>query len=311
MNPEIQPVRPSPAPQRKSGAASTAQRRGPEDLPPSARGVGVSDTDALSDSAAPANPGKRVGGWAKLLIALGAAAALGFLTFKGPAAEESASANWPHVAQATESGQALAWLGAGGGVTVGGNVLVGDADLDSETTAAIRSALMANDTARADQLFAEAQRLQPVPDHLRLTSPAPQGSAADDKVANDAQVSTDPTIDSDGPTIEPPQATLTEGMRSEILSGDARFYHIHLYDSCWNDGDVVEVLLNGQPTFLAPITNSGCTLSVPVTTGTTVISIRGVYDGGGGITVACRTSQGEGFVRVMAPGEIQPLGIVQ
>ena len=155
----------------------------------------------------------------------------------------------------------------------------------------------------ADQLFAKAQQI-------------PAGDPADSGVIStgtslDTQTTPSVSDAEVAPVTQAPKATLTTGMRSEIARGDSRFYHVHLNDSCWNDGDIVEILLNGQPMFLVPINNAGVTLSIPVSTGTaTVISIRGVYDGGGGITVACRTSQGEGFVRVMAPGEIQPLGVV-
>jgi len=55
-----------------------------------------------------------------------------------------------------------------------------------------------------------------------------------------------------------------------------------------------------------PITNSGIILTLPLANrGTTQVSIRGIHDGGGGITVACETSQGTGFVRVLQVGESQ------
>ena len=39
-------------------------------------------------------------------------------------------------------------------------------------------------------------------------------------------------------------------------------------------------------------------------------AIRGTVDGGGGITLGCWTSQGQGFLRVLGPGEVQPLNVV-
>ena len=107
-----------------------------------------------------------------------------------------------------------------------------------------------------------------------------------------------------------PQISLTSGMRSELLSGDARFYHLFLYDCCIVDGDVVEVLINGEPFATVPITNRGATLSVPAGQGTQ-ISLRGIRDGVGGITVACRTSQGDFFMSAMAVGEEQIISLVR
>ncbi len=190
-------------------------------------------------------------------------------------------------------------------------VYFGAEDLDSQTTDAIRQALVAGDDSTADVLFAQAQSSQVKASSVGL-SPRANGAVGNDPIANDQPasapiVSTDPSASLVAAKVAP---TLTPGLRAEILRGDTSFYHIHLSDSCYDDGDVVEILINGQPFFIVPITNAGATLSVPITSGTaTVISVRGVYDGGGGITVACRSSQGEGFVRVMTVGEIQPLGV--
>ena len=100
-------------------------------------------------------------------------------------------------------------------------------------------------------------------------------------------------------------------MQQKILSGDTKFFHIYLYDCCDEDGDVVEVILNGEVFAVVPITHAGATLSVPVGGSGTSVSLRGVRDGGGGITVACRTSQGDFFTKSMTPGETQVIGLVR
>ena len=257
------------------------------------------------------------------LIAAVAAVAFSVANFGSLGKEETKSANWGNVEAATQSGRAMQWVAAGGAAEFTNEMIVGDADEDVKTTAAIREAIERGDFAAADAIFAAAQSIQMVPSpKFDAARPAPDvdvdvdvggtnSPAVADSPPQIAPDAVDVEVSADPVAPQPYQPTLTSGMRTEIANGDAKFFHIHLRDSCWNDGDVVEILLNGQPAFLVPITNAGATLSVPVTSGTAmVISVRGVYDGGGGITVACRTSRGEGFVRVMAPGEIQPLGVV-
>lgn len=108
----------------------------------------------------------------------------------------------------------------------------------------------------------------------------------------------------------PETAALSPGMRRELATGDAAFYHIYLYDSCAQDGDIVAVRINGQLFAQIAITHAGATISVPLSSKTpNTIDLVGVYDGGFGITVACQTSQGEFFSRVLRVGEVQRLGI--
>jgi hypothetical protein len=54
------------------------------------------------------------------------------------------------------------------------------------------------------------------------------------------------------------------------------------------------------------------TVSVPVNNASpTKVSLRGIHDGGGGITVGCRTSMGDFFTRSMWEGEVQDLGLAR
>ncbi len=86
----------------------------------------------------------------------------------------------------------------------------------------------------------------------------------------------------------------------------SRSYLLHLYDSCAEDGDEVEVLIGQRSLGIFPINHLGTNLTIPVYgNNPTPLTIRGVKDGGGGITVACRTSLGQGFVRTLEPGEEQ------
>lgn len=202
-----------------------------------------------------------------------------------PANDETVHANWHyHVAELTEKNQAatnplLKFVNRGGQATEQRSIQLTDADLDSETTQTVLSLLERGDLAGANQAFQSAQKIP--------------------EVAGSQEEAT--------PKLEP---KIQEGMQEELMNGNAKFYSLYLCDSCDQDGDVVRVLLDGVPFAVVPMTNAGVTLSVPVGSGT-MISLEGVRDGVGGITVACRTSQGDYFTSAMAPGSIQPISLVK
>ncbi len=298
-------------PQQSSPALSPVSPVGPtgsprlDELPPSARAA--SSAPSAAGDAPPPTRGRRfLSGWRGAVAAAAVAIGVGLTLLNGPGQNETDAPNGPQVVAATESasrgGDPMQWVARNGIAALSSKIIVSQQDRDLETTQKIRQALEANDTDLADRLLAGAQSIPPLPRELAAqVSPTTAHSTSDPQ----------PQAASPASAPQPVTPSLTTGMREEIRRGDADFFHIYLYDSCWNDGDIVEILINGRSMFIVPITNAGATLSVPVsTTGTTVIAVRGVFDGGGGITVACRTSQGDGFVRVMAPGEVQPLGAI-
>ncbi|MEZ6073214.1 MAG: hypothetical protein R3C10_23830 [Pirellulales bacterium] len=176
-------------------------------------------------------------------------------------------------------------VNSGGAAEFTSMMTVARSDVDSATTSAVRTALEQNDIAQATQLVQRAQ-------HIPQLTPEQQGLVAD-KLRRSV-----------------PEPQVTPGMQQAVVSGDASFYHIYLFDCCDEDGDIVEVMLDGVPFAVVPITNSGATLSVPIVNGaSTTISLRGVHDGIGGITVACRTSQGDFFLSCMLEGEVQVVGV--
>ena len=220
--------------------------------------------------------------WPLVVVAGVVSLAAAFL-FGGPppASVEQGSANWAsRVEPANQAYQAnhdqpLYWRDSQGVPQHGAEVLVSDADLDATTSQAVASALRAGDLTEVERVIREAQAI-----------PEPNGPAPAHK------------------------ATLIDGLNHDLLRQGTDFYHIYLYDSCAEDGDIVEIRLDGVPFAAVPLTNRGATLSVPVSrSAPTQISVRGIHDGGGGITVACRTSQGDFFSRTMAEGEVQPLAI--
>lgn len=95
-----------------------------------------------------------------------------------------------------------------------------------------------------------------------------------------------------------------------IRDGSARFFRLRLFDCCDEDGDVVDLSVDGCSYGAVPLTHAGTVVSVPLTPGTTVITLRGVRDGGGSITVSFQTSLGDYFSQPLEVGEECQIGVV-
>ncbi len=116
---------------------------------------------------------------------------------------------------------------------------------------------------------------------------------------------------SNDPTLNVKQPSLTGGMAASLANGSSDLYQLYVYDSCMEDGDIVDLIINGQHFATVPITHAGATLTIPVQKGQTqTVVLRGVRDGGGGITVAFRSSEGDFFARSMAVGQSQQVALV-
>jgi hypothetical protein len=103
---------------------------------------------------------------------------------------------------------------------------------------------------------------------------------------------------------------ITPELKKEVLDKQPEFVRLTLYDACDEDGDVVEVLVNGISFAVVPLTHKGAELCIPVPQGGGRITLRGVRDGVGGITVGGRTSRGDIFWAAMRVGEEMPLDVV-
>ncbi len=103
-----------------------------------------------------------------------------------------------------------------------------------------------------------------------------------------------------------PAITLANAMRN----GRAELFEIELFDCCDEDGDVVEILLNGAPFAAVPLTHGGSVVAIPLAPGRNSITVLATHDGGGGVTVSLRTSHGEYFARYMDEGESHQMGVV-
>ena len=220
-----------------------------------------------------------------------------------------AGPNWKQVAELTAKHRAgevdrtaVMKIRAGADPTIVSSITLSDTDVDTKTTAAVRDALQRNDVAAAEAALQAAQH-------------TPSGSVPE--AIHKAMSLGDPDAITKmhevpaGEEPQPVQPKISAGMADTIRAGDTKFFHIFLYDNCVEDGDIVRVVINGEPFAVAPLTRQGMTLSIPVNSGQTFeVRLAGIRDGGGGITVACQTSDGAYFSRAMEPGEEAPLTFV-
>lgn len=83
---------------------------------------------------------------------------------------------------------------------------------------------------------------------------------------------------------------------------------ITVWDNYAEDGDVIEIVANGV-TQRVPIWNAPTTVVIPYSGPGAQVTIRGVVDGGGGITAAAETSQGGMPFPPLAVGQTRNLTI--
>ena len=186
---------------------------------------------------------------------------------------ETGHPDWRHVVAATEaSGDAnrLVRVESSGVEQVVDSIEFSAQDADADTTLAVQEALQQND-----------------PDVVRDRLLAAQEFPA--------AVTSEAVLD--------PEA-------HAAIDDQTQFYQVQVFDCCDEDGDIVEIVVNGQPSMIVPIMHEAATISIPLSHGANSISLRGVKDGSGGITVSFRTSEGRYFSRRMLVGEEQQLGVI-
>lgn len=287
LEPEITPAKPQSvivSPTTSNLPASG--RRLPAQLPPTrnANGIGRSKEGSFG-----------IAKWFGLgAIGIGACLAVALRqSFPANVVEEKGHRNWKYVELATEQTAAangetrIVVLGPNKKTRIESSLSLGDKQKDISTTTTVAEAFKVGAFHDAVNAIAAAQQI-PEPVNPRLDP------ASGEKLR---------------PQIAAP--TISEGMKQELLAGDINFFHLFIYDSCAEDGDVVDVILDGQAFARVPITNQGATLSIPMANGrVTAVAIQGVYDGGGGITVAFHSSGGDAFLGVLDAGQTVPLGVV-
>lgn len=213
--------------------------------------------------------------------ALIAAIAIGGWFLSPNSSTENQHPNWQHVAAATDASSAdanqLVLLDASGDTQTLPTVEVSSADLDRSATRNVRAAL------RRDNLILATAELQ-----------------AAQSLASSSQ----------NPEVRPPELVANSDVVAALKEGRQELFEIELFDCCDEDGDVVEVIVNGSPFATVPILHGGTKVAVPLAQGNNKIAIRGVKDGGGGVTLSFRTSRGDYYARLMRVGEQYEMGVI-
>ncbi|MDZ4780054.1 MAG: hypothetical protein SGJ19_07375 [Planctomycetia bacterium] len=218
-------------------------------------------------------------------VALAASIGLtGLVLLRGGAIEES-HANWKHVAAATQQSQrgdsVMTFVDASGVAQPLREMTIPETDSSDLDANAIRRFAESGSEMAATELLLSAQRIPEVKD-----------------------TETDAPLERTEPVVNTKLAPLLKDERTS-------FYHVHLFDCCDEDGDVVEIIINNAPFAVVPITNQGATLTIPLQSGeTSALALRGIRDGGGGITISVETSDGVYYCEAMEVGQEISLGIV-
>jgi hypothetical protein len=274
---DISPTPDSPTPQRE------AHYRAEDDieLPP------LPASEATHAAGAGRSETKGGGGQSKGFSSLlGAAVLMGAIAFGGwyflqSSSAEKAHPNWQHVAAAADASDSdtsqLVCVDASGNPQVLPAIEVSAADLDRSSTRQIRAALRRNDLMMANAVLQAAQKMPSA---------------------------------SQNPDVRPPQLAAESELSAALSDGRQELFQIELFDCCDEDGDIVEVFVNGTSFATVPIMHGGSMLSIPLQSGHNTVTIRGVKDGGGGVTLSFRTSRGEYFARSMRVGEQYQMEVV-
>lgn len=283
IQPEMSPKPSGPGPQLG------ARRMAADDIdlppvPPSATKEAPVGGSELPDTPACQRTEKKL---APVWMAAGliAALAIGNWFWQRNHPAESSHPNWNHVAAAgnastSQRTNVVIQRNVAGTTRKSPSVQLTLADVDRAATQTVRDLLLKSDLAGANAALQAAQRL-----------PA---SAL---------------VQRDGRQVSPVLVPNTK-LLTAVRDGSAEFYHLRLSDCCAEDGDIVDIAVNGEPFATVRLTHEQSVLSVPLIPGTTVFTLRGVHDGGGGITVLFQTSQGEFFCQPMDVGEEYHVGVV-
>jgi hypothetical protein len=108
----------------------------------------------------------------------------------------------------------------------------------------------------------------------------------------------------------PAELTLSADAWAAVRDGRAQFFRLSLADSCSDDGDVVEFSVSGQSPTVIPISHEGHSVTFLLLPGAKTLTLRGIHDGGGGITVMYQSSQGHFVSQTMEVGEEWDIPIV-
>ena len=198
---------------------------------------------------------------------IAAVAVTGWLATR-TAIDETAHDDWAYVNAAavasTEKGTDLLLRRTASGETSTVPVIqMLAADLDRDTTNAVRLALIQSDLAGANQKLGDRFFTDATGSHATPSA------------------------------VQAPDLNNAPDLILPLTDGRAKFFHLQMRDCCHEDGDVVQIDVNGQPYTVVPLTHAGATISIPLSSGITTLTLRGIKDGRGGITIQFSTSRGD------------------
>lgn len=149
-----------------------------------------------------------------------------------------------------------------------------------------------------------APRPDVAPHAAALPQPAPVVHRP--KPAPDAPKPAAPPL---APEVETEQAVrqmlaqAPEATRAGIADGRQVIYSLHVLDDIAEDGDIVEIFVNGTSYGQVLLSHAGQDVLIPLPAGTNAqVHVLAVQDGGGGVTFGVTTSQGEIRSTVMPQG---------
>lgn len=106
------------------------------------------------------------------------------------------------------------------------------------------------------------------------------------------------------PAASAPQSVLTAQGQEAVRNDGYSIFSMRLIDDVAQDGDVVQISIDGVPMSYLSLSHAGATLEIPLKKGESHrITVTAVRDGNGGITLGLQTSAGTILSRNMAVGE--------
>ena len=106
------------------------------------------------------------------------------------------------------------------------------------------------------------------------------------------------------PAPSAPQSVLTPRGQEAVRSDGWSIFSMRLIDDVDQDGDVVQISVDGVPVSYLALTHAGATLEIPLKKGESHrIQVTAVRDGVGGVTLGLQTSAGTVVSRRMLVGE--------
>ena len=276
--------------------------RGPDTEPVSGRGGAYSAPPPADSSGGGPGKGKRPTPW--WLLGAVAVVLVGGMLYQGNVG--GAPTPPPAVEQTTSAA-----------VTV---LALGTADIDQPATD-LAKALIAGGTLPAPPKGppaatppagatapTDAPAAAPTPDVAPPAAATPQPAPVvhRPKPAPDAPK---PAAPAPAPVAETEQAVrqmlaqAPEETRAGIADGRQVIYSLHVLDDIAEDGDIVEIFVNGTSYGRVLLSNAGQDVLIPLPANTNAqVHVLAVQDGGGGVTFGVTTSQGEIRSTVMPEG---------